>query len=91
MLEPGRLARVVGEAGAVLMHGRRGRAYCYCIKVDAQHPAARDPLSGDRIADLLLALRGDEHGLRDRRQPVVLGRPLAPPPAQVPASSGLHF
>lgn len=63
VLEPGRLGTwLVGEAGAVLLHGRRGRAYCYCIKVDAQHPAARDLPSGDRIAHLLLGLRGDEQG-----------------------------
>ena len=63
VLEPGRLGTwIVGEAGAVLLHGRRGRAYCYCIKVDAQHPAAGDLPSGDRIAHLLLALRSDEQG-----------------------------
>ena len=63
VLEPGRLGTwLVGEAGAVLLHGRRGRAYCYCIKVDAQHPAAGDLPSGDRIAHLLLALRSDEQG-----------------------------
>ena len=63
VLEPGRLGTwLVGEAGAVLLHGRRGRAYCYCIKVDAQHPAAGDLPSGDRIAHLLLGLRSDEQG-----------------------------
>ena len=63
VIEPGGLgAWIVGEAGAVLLHGRRGRAYCYCIKVDGQHPAAADLPSGDRIAHLLLALRSDEQG-----------------------------
>ncbi|MGH2942557.1 MAG: hypothetical protein ACRDLN_07280, partial [Solirubrobacteraceae bacterium] len=62
VLEPGRLGTwLVGEAGAVLLHGRR-RAYCYCVKVDATHPAAGDLPSGDRIAHLLLALRSDEQG-----------------------------
>ena len=63
VLEPGRLGIwLVGEAGAVLLHGRRGRAYCYCIKVDGHHPAAADLPSGDRIAHLMLGLRGDEQG-----------------------------
>ena len=63
VLEPGRLGTwLVGEAGAVLLPGRRGRAYCYCIKVDARHPDAAALPSGDRIAHLLLALRSDEQG-----------------------------
>jgi len=63
VLEPGRLGTwLVGEAGAVLLHGRRRRAYCYCIKVDAKHPGAGELPSGDRIAHLLLALRSDEQG-----------------------------
>ena len=63
VLEHGRLGPwLVGEAGAVLLHGRRGRAYCYCIKVDANHPGATELPSGDRIAHLLLALRADEQG-----------------------------
>ncbi|HVF76838.1 MAG TPA: hypothetical protein VNA28_00965 [Solirubrobacteraceae bacterium] len=63
VLEPGRLgAWIVGEAGAVLLPGRRGRAYCFCIKVDAAHPGAGELPSGDRIAHLLLALRSDEQG-----------------------------
>ena len=62
VLEPGRLGTwLVGEAGAVLWHGRR-RVYCYCIKVDANHPGAGALPSGDRIAHLLLALRSDEQG-----------------------------
>ncbi|MBW3652543.1 MAG: hypothetical protein KY433_02910 [Actinobacteria bacterium] len=63
VLERGRLgAWLVGEAGAVLLHGRRGRAYCYCVKVDGAHPGAGELPSGDRIAHLLLALRSDEQG-----------------------------
>lgn len=61
--EPGRLGTwLVGEAGAVLVPCRRGRVYCYCIKVDAGHPGASELPSGDRIAHLLLALRSDEQG-----------------------------
>jgi hypothetical protein len=63
VLEPGKLGPwLVGEAGAVLLHGRRRRAYCYCIKVDANHPGAGELPAGDRIAHLLLALRSDEQG-----------------------------
>jgi hypothetical protein len=54
--ERGRLGTwVVGEAGAVLVSGRR--AYCYCVRVNDP-----DLPSGDRIAHLLLALRADEAG-----------------------------
>lgn len=67
VLEPGRLGPwLVGEAGAVLLHGRRRKAFCYCIKVDGRALADMgdgQPLpSGDRIAHLLLALRADEQG-----------------------------
>ena len=63
VLEPGRLGTwIVGEAGAVLLHGRRRRAYCYCVKVDPRLEAAKELPSGDRIAHLLLALRSDEAG-----------------------------
>jgi hypothetical protein len=63
VLEPGRLGTwLVGEAGAVLLHGRRRRAYCYCVKVDPNLEAAKELPSGDRIAHLLLALRSDEAG-----------------------------
>ena len=64
VLEPGRLgAWIVGEKGAVLLHGRRRRrAYCYCVKVDPRRRAEHDLPSGDRIAHLLLALRSDEAG-----------------------------
>ena len=62
VLEPGRLGPwLVGEAGAVLLHGRR-RAFCYCVKVDPRRPLAAELPSGDRIAHLLLALRSDEQG-----------------------------
>ena len=63
VVEPGRLGTwIVGEAGAVLLHGRRRRAYCYCVKVDPRLEAAKDLPSGDRTAHLLLALRSDEAG-----------------------------
>jgi hypothetical protein len=61
VLEPGKLGSwIIGEAGAVLLHGRR--AYCYCVKVDPRQPGAGELPSGDRIAHLLLALRCDEQG-----------------------------
>jgi hypothetical protein len=46
---------LVGEAGALLVRGRR--VHCWCVR-------ATDPNlpSGDRIAHLLLALRADEQG-----------------------------
>ena len=63
VLERGRLGTwLVGEAGAVLLHGRRGRAFCYCVKVDPRRAGADELPSGDRIAHLLLALRSDEQG-----------------------------
>jgi hypothetical protein len=62
VLEPGRLGTwLVGEAGAVLLHGRR-RVFCYCVKVDPRRRQAAELPSGDRIAHLLLALRSDEPG-----------------------------
>ena len=46
---------LVGEAGALLVRGRR--VHCWCVRVDeASLPGA------DRIAHLLLALREDEAG-----------------------------
>lgn len=54
--ERGRLGTwLVGEAGALLVAGRR--VHCWCVK-------ATDPAlpSGDRVAHLLLALRTDEEG-----------------------------
>jgi hypothetical protein len=64
VLEPGRLGVwLVGEAGALLLRGDRGRrAYCYCVTVDGRVEGARELPSGDRIAHLLLALRADEQG-----------------------------
>lgn len=53
---------VVGEAGALLVRGGRGRSsrgrvHCWCVRVnDPELPG------GDRIAHLLLALRTDEAG-----------------------------
>jgi hypothetical protein len=62
VLEPGRLGTwLVGESGAVLLHGRR-RVFCYCVKVDPRRAQAAVLPSGDRIAHLLLALRSDEPG-----------------------------
>ena len=46
---------LVGEAGALLVRGRR--VHCWCVRV----PDATLP-SSDRIAHLLLALREDEAG-----------------------------
>jgi hypothetical protein len=56
VLERGRLGVwVVGEAGALLVRGRR--VYCWCVHVgDPSLPSA------DRIVHLLLALRTDEPG-----------------------------
>jgi hypothetical protein len=54
--ERGRLGVwLVGEAGALLVCGRR--VHCYCVRV-----AEPDLPSADRIAHLLLALRADEQG-----------------------------
>ena len=46
---------LVGEAGAILVCGRR--AYCFCVRVNQP-----DLPAGDRVAHLLLALRSDEQG-----------------------------
>jgi hypothetical protein len=56
VIERGRLGTwLVGEAGALLVRGRK--VWCFCVHVN-------DPTlpSGDRIAHLLLALRSDEQG-----------------------------
>jgi hypothetical protein len=56
VLERGALGTwVVGEAGALLVCGRR--VHCWCV-----HVAEPSLPSGDRIAHLLLALRTDEQG-----------------------------
>jgi hypothetical protein len=48
----------VGEAGALLVSGRR--VSCWCVRA-TDPDGARLP-SGDRVAHLLLALRSDEEG-----------------------------
>ena len=56
MIERGKLGTwLVGEAGALLVRGRK--VWCFCVRVnDPDLPGA------DRIAHLLLALRTDEQG-----------------------------
>jgi hypothetical protein len=57
--EPGRLGTwLVGEAGALLVAGRR--VSCWCVR--ATDPDGGRLPSGDRVAHLLLALRSDEEG-----------------------------
>lgn len=57
--EPGRLGTwLVGEAGALLVTGRR--VSCWCVR--ATDPDGGRLPSGDRVAHLLLALRSDEEG-----------------------------
>jgi hypothetical protein len=57
--EPGRLGTwLVGEAGALLVAGRR--VSCWCVR--ATDPEEGRLPSGDRVAHLLLALRSDEEG-----------------------------
>lgn len=46
---------LVGEAGALLVRGRK--VWCFCVRVNEP-----DLPSADRIAHLLLALRSDEQG-----------------------------
>jgi hypothetical protein len=56
VVERGRLGTwVVGEAGALLVRGRK--VWCFCVHV--KEPGLP---SADRIAHLLLALRADEEG-----------------------------
>ena len=56
ILERGRLGTwVIGEAGALLVRGRK--VWCFCVRVNEP-----DLPSADRIAHLLLALRSDEEG-----------------------------
>ena len=56
VIERGRLGTwLVGEAGALLVRGRK--VWCFCVRVNAP-----DLPSADRIAHLLLALRSDEEG-----------------------------
>ena len=57
--EPGRLGTwLVGEAGALLVAGRR--VSCWCVR--ATDPEGARLPSGDRVAHLLLGLRSDEEG-----------------------------
>jgi hypothetical protein len=57
--ERGRLGTwLVGEAGALLVSGRR--VSCWCVR--ATDPEEGRLPSGDRVAHLLLALRSDEEG-----------------------------
>jgi hypothetical protein len=57
--EPGQLGTwLVGEAGALLVAGRR--VSCWCVR--ATDPEGARLPSGDRVAHLLLALRSDEEG-----------------------------
>ena len=87
VLEPGRLGVwLVGEAGAVLLHGRR-RVYCYCVKVDPRRPqAARAALRRPHRASAARAAQR-RAGLRDRRQPRVRGRAVAAAPAHAPGDA----
>jgi hypothetical protein len=56
VIERGKLGTwLVGEAGALLVRGRK--VWCFCIRVNEP-----DLPSADRIAHLLLALRSDEQG-----------------------------
>jgi hypothetical protein len=56
VIERGRLGTwLVGEAGALLVRGRK--VWCFCVRVNEP-----DLPSADRIAHLLLALRSDEEG-----------------------------
>ena len=95
---------LVGEAGALLVRGRR--VHCWCVRVP-------DPTlpSSDRIAHLLLALREDEEGFATvanhafagarwrvrRRLPAGAMRPRArrrrrePRPTWIVASAGERF
>jgi hypothetical protein len=56
IMERGKLGTwLVGEAGALLVRGRK--VWCFCV-----HVKEPDLPSADRIAHLLLALRSDEEG-----------------------------
>jgi hypothetical protein len=56
VIERGKLGTwLVGEAGALLVRGRK--VWCFCVRVNEP-----DLPSADRIAHLLLALRSDEQG-----------------------------
>ena len=56
VMERGKLGTwLVGEAGALVVRGRK--VWCYCVRVNEPELP-----SSDRIAHLLLALRSDEQG-----------------------------
>jgi hypothetical protein len=59
---------LVGEAGAVLLRGRK--VWCFCVQV--KEP---DLPSADRIAHLLLALRSDEQGFATVANLAFVGAP----------------
>ena len=71
---------LVGEAGALLVRGRR--VHCWCVR-------ATDPglPSSDRIAHLLLALRADEAGFATVANHALRGRALARAPTAAQAGA----
>jgi hypothetical protein len=69
VIERGRLGTwLVGEAGALLVRGRK--VWCFCVQV--KEP---DLPSADRIAHLLLALRSDEQGFATVANLAFVGAP----------------
>ena len=59
---------LVGEAGAMLVRGRK--VWCFCVRVNEP-----DLPSADRIAHLLLALRSDEQGFATVANLAFVGAP----------------
>jgi hypothetical protein len=69
VIERGRLGTwVVGEAGALLVRGRK--VWCFCVRVNEP-----DLPSADRVAHLLLALRSDEEGFATVANLAFVGAP----------------
>lgn len=69
VVERGRLGTwLVGEAGALLVRGRK--VWCFCVRVNDP-----DLPSADRIAHLLLALRADEEGFATVANLAFVGAP----------------
>ena len=69
VIERGHLGTwVVGEAGALLVRGRK--VWCFCVRVNEP-----DLPSADRIAHLLLALRSDEEGFATVANLAFVGAP----------------
>jgi hypothetical protein len=69
IIERGRLGTwLVGEAGALLVRGRK--VWCFCVRVNEP-----DLPSADRIAHLLLALRSDEEGFATVANLAFVGAP----------------